>query len=356
MKGRVLKHLNIRTGSPQILPDNNPGFYKPNDVVEIVDTVLGDSYKDNNVWFKLADGTFVWSGGVERNTTSALDTSKDWWFNEYKIQSLWEKFQTRGEGITVAIIDSGVDLTHPNLFKQRNANGKDYTGTNFSIDRFGHGTLVAGVFCADGDQLVGVAPDSTLYVVKAFHTGSITYPSILKALEELPANVEIVILSQGVLRSESEEQLDVKISEVARRKLVVCSTGNFSNHLGNPTNFYPASLSDCISVSACDLNDNIFSGSAKSEGIDICAPGVSMRLINPGNHSLAVIDSGTSYAAPFIAGIFCLMKSFLKKNGRTKTNNELVRILKESVKSSSKDPLLFGSGIINTEKIILKLL
>ncbi|HEX6226411.1 MAG TPA: S8 family serine peptidase, partial [Chryseolinea sp.] len=157
MKGRVIKLLNIRTGEPRILPGNNPTFLRPNDVVEIVDTVIGDSYKENNVWYKLADGTFAWSGGIERNTTSTLTPNKDWWFDQYKIQSMWDKFGTRGAGVTVAVIDSGVDLSHPNLFNQRNAQGKDYSNTSFKNDRFSHGTLVAGVVCSEGDQLIGVA-------------------------------------------------------------------------------------------------------------------------------------------------------------------------------------------------------
>ena len=357
MKGRVTRLLNIRTGAPLILPNNNPGFLKPNDVVEIIDTVVGDTYKENNVWYKLSDGSFVWSGGVERNTTSPLRLNKDWWFDQYKIEMMWERFATRGEGVTVAVIDSGVDLSHPNLFNQRHAQGKDYSNTSFKTDAFGHGTLVAGVLCADGDQLTGVAPDSTLYVVKVFDTGGITYQGILKALEELPPAVDIVVLSQGLLRATSEEALDEKIDSIASSKLIVCSAGNFGNHLDDsPTNFYPATLPNCISVSACDLNDNIFMRSAKSERIDICGPGVNMRLINPANHALAMLGSGTSYAAPFIAGILCLMKSFVKKTGKAKSNGDLVKILKESVKDNSKNPLLFGSGIINTEKIIQKLL
>ena len=64
MKARVIKYLNIRSGLPEVLPDNNPGFFSPGDVIDITGKVIGQPVKGNNVWYKLDDGGFVWSGGI----------------------------------------------------------------------------------------------------------------------------------------------------------------------------------------------------------------------------------------------------------------------------------------------------
>ena len=64
MKARVTKYLNIRSGSPEVLPGNNPGFFSPGEVIEITEKIIGQNVKGNNVWYKLDDGGFVWSGGI----------------------------------------------------------------------------------------------------------------------------------------------------------------------------------------------------------------------------------------------------------------------------------------------------
>src|SRR5260221_4446824 len=66
MEGRVNRYLNIRTGEPRVLPNNNPGFLRPNDTIDVIGIVIGDVYRGNNVWYKLKDGSYVWSGGVDR--------------------------------------------------------------------------------------------------------------------------------------------------------------------------------------------------------------------------------------------------------------------------------------------------
>lgn len=64
MKARVVKYLNIRSSSPEVLPDNNPGFFNPGVVIDVTEKVIGQNVKGNNVWYKLDDGSFVWSGGI----------------------------------------------------------------------------------------------------------------------------------------------------------------------------------------------------------------------------------------------------------------------------------------------------
>jgi len=64
MKARVAKFLNIRTGSPEVRPDNNSGFFRPGEIINVTEKVIGQSVKGNNVWYKLEEGGFIWSGGI----------------------------------------------------------------------------------------------------------------------------------------------------------------------------------------------------------------------------------------------------------------------------------------------------
>ena len=64
MKAHVSTFLNIRTGSPEVLPNNNSGFFNPGDIITVTAKVAGQNVKGNNVWYKLQDGRFVWSGGI----------------------------------------------------------------------------------------------------------------------------------------------------------------------------------------------------------------------------------------------------------------------------------------------------
>lgn len=66
MKATVLVPLNIRTGKPEILPNNNIGdrYFEKGEFIEIDKITIGENYKDHSTWYKLNDGGFVWSGGV----------------------------------------------------------------------------------------------------------------------------------------------------------------------------------------------------------------------------------------------------------------------------------------------------
>ena len=65
MKALVKTYLNIRTDRPAIELNNNPGYYNPGEEIEVLDTVIGQRYKGNSIWYRLANNAFVWSGGID---------------------------------------------------------------------------------------------------------------------------------------------------------------------------------------------------------------------------------------------------------------------------------------------------
>ncbi len=65
MRALVKTYLNIRTDYPAIQLNNNPGYYKPGEEIDVTDTVIGQQYKGNSIWFRLPNNAFVWSGGID---------------------------------------------------------------------------------------------------------------------------------------------------------------------------------------------------------------------------------------------------------------------------------------------------
>jgi len=357
MKARVIANINKRLW-PSLAnkPLANP--LRPNDLIDVIDEVEGEAPPNstNTKWYKIKQGYYVWSGGVNV-IADAGQTSYDWWHTQYHIREVWSKLGTRGEGVKIAVTDTGVSLNHPALFSKRTSAGKDYTNTSFRTDNFAHGTPVAGIIFAEA-QSPGIAPGASLYVVKVVDTGTFQPQVLLQALRELPSDIDIVVLSHAFPRNEFDPSLDADFVTVASGKLIICGAGNDSNHHNpQPTDYYPAALQNFIAVGSCDNTNTIASNSVKSTRITLCAPGVDMKVLNPYDLAKPVIDSGTSYAAPFVAGVAALMKSYCRRKSKKLTNAQLITYLQATAdKNASHNPQLYGAGIINPINAIKKII
>jgi subtilisin family serine protease len=207
MKARVTKHLNVRTGGPIILPNNNPDFYSPGDTVEIIDTVVGDDYKGNNVWYKLVDGTFVWSGGVRRGSDSLLRvlstrTTRAIQFDFANLIKFsgGKLLTSQGVGGVVAVLDSGV--THKSLQEQIILS-KDFVRNGPSAtDFFGHGTKVAGIIAGKGPVIKSMSPQCSLINFRvADQNGIVTSDPVffaLEALDKLQSPIDVINMSLDI--------------------------------------------------------------------------------------------------------------------------------------------------------------
>jgi subtilisin family serine protease len=231
------------------------------------------------------------------------------------IPSHWLK--SEGQGIGVAVIDTGVDRNHNNL-RENVKLVVDFTADNNPTDGVGHGTHVSGIIGARGDGIgiVGIAPRCNLYCLKALdYSGAGDESSILGALKWVLVNhvslgIKLVNMSLG-----TSTALDTLIPVLTQLKaegvIVVCSAGN-NGEPSDPTVSsisYPAKYSSmglCISVGAIDqyLTRASFSSTGQNE-IDFVGPGVSAMSCLPNNHYGRL--SGTSMAAPAITGLIALL-------------------------------------------------
>lgn len=210
-----------------------------------------------------------------------------------------------GQGVTIAILDTGVDATHPDLAAKMVSGWNMYDNNSDTRDVHGHGTAVAGTAAAAGNNAIGVAavaPNAKIMPMRiANPSGYAYYSTIAQALNWAADNGANVanISFLGVAGSASIQSA----AQYFRNKggLTVVSAGNNGVDEGIAPN------DDIIAVAATDANDAKTSWSSFGSFVDVSAPGAGIwTTMNGGGYGAW---SGTSFASPVVAGVAALMKS-----------------------------------------------
>lgn len=316
IKGIVNTFLNIRTGLPEINPTNNPSFYQPGEEIEIIDQRIGEAYKHTNVWYQLANGSFVWSGGVSVDRSSQANLfprSKDitYWVDRFGLKNLPQ----RGAGVKLAILDSGIFAAH-----------KDFTGSNIvwkdfvnnepvPSDSDGHGTHCCGIVAGKGtNRIEGLAPFCDLLVGRIFFKRGLPSPAdnhwFVDGLDWACRNADIISISIGVADKLWNTRLEKIIDDaVAQGKIIVCAIGNVTTQsVLDLQADYPAKYANCISVGALDINFELSNLTKRFDATDIHVPGEFITSASKNGIDSYREDSGTSMATPFVSGLLALKK------------------------------------------------
>jgi thermitase len=243
-----------------------------------------------------------------------------WALTKVDASQAWD-VTTGSPGITIAVLDTGVDLDHPDLA------GKIISNTNFSNsptvdDVYGHGTHVAGIAAAMTDNSIGVAglgySASIMNVKVLSDMGAGSYSWITAGIIWAANNgADVINMSLGGPSTSSalEDAIDYAWSKGV---VIVAAAGNN----GDTTPMYPAYYSNCIAVAATDANDAKASWSNYGNWVDVAAPGVSIysTLMENGYGYM----SGTSMASPHVAGLAALVLTTVSDtDGDGKLNDEV---------------------------------
>jgi thermitase len=270
-----------------------------------------------------------------------------WGMKKVEAPAAWEV--TKGSSsIKIAILDTGVDLDHPDLAGKIVAN-IDFTSSATADDLYGHGTHVAGIAAASTNNGIGVAGlgySSSIVSVKVLGDDGFGYYSwIAKGITWAADNgAKVINMSLGGTSASStlEDAVNYAWNKGA---IIVAAAGNN----GSSTPFYPAYYSNTIAVAATDINDNLASWSDYGQWVDVAAPGVSIYSTLKDNGY--GYKSGTSMASPNTAGLAALLYTVvIDSNGNGRLNDE-VRLRIET----TADPLAStgaGSGRINAYKAV----
>ncbi len=270
--------------------------------VAIVDADSLAKLKKNMWVLRIDDDVSVEALG--KPAPSPLAETLPWGVEAVKAPDVWST--TTASSIKVAILDTGIDLSHPDL--KENIKGGYNAIKPFSLpkDDNGHGTHVAGVIAAASNTfgVVGVSPQANLYAVKVLDRNGGGYLSdVIEGLDWSIANgMNVVNMSLGT-NSDIESFHEAVERAFNAGVVVVAAAGN---DFGGGVNF-PAAYPEVIAVSAVDVNNNLANFSSIGQEVDLAAPGVDIFSTYKGSTYKAL--NGTSMAAPHVAGVAALVMS-----------------------------------------------
>jgi subtilisin len=232
----------------------------------------------------------------------------------------------RGAGATVAVLDTGVDLDHPDLVPVLQGINVFGPGAPEDDSRDGHGTHVAGVLAGRGvaGGVTGVAPAATVLAVKVADAVGVARPEDLaRAIDwAVEQGADVVNLSAGTPWRAGDPGVPAEWSaglrvlqaacDRARQRgvLVVAAAGNRFVLAEPPLVNSPANFSSVLAVGATGVEagaDVVLAISQRGPELDLVAPGQGILSTAPGGGYAAL--SGTSMAAPHVAGVAALLRS-----------------------------------------------
>lgn len=271
--------------------------------------------------------------------------SKQWHLPKIQAPDAWVTSQ--GSGITVAILDTGVDSSHPDLVDRMLAGWNAVDGSTDSADIHGHGTAVAGTASAtinNGIGVASVAGAANLLPIRVTNSsdGWAYWSDIARGLTWAAdngarvANISYDVTSSSSVSNAAQYMMD-------KGGMVVVAAGNSSSDPGYSDNPY------MISVSATDSSDVKTSWSSYGYYVDVAAPGASIYTTKNGGSYGGW--NGTSFSSPVTAGVVALVIA---------TNSNLTPADIESILESTAvdlgDPgwdIYYGYGRVNAAAAVL---
>jgi membrane-anchored mycosin MYCP len=275
---------------------------------------------------------------------SSKVTSVPWAQGALDWSSVWPL--TEGQGVTVAVVDSGVSFS-PQLAGKVKA--IDLTGTGFG-DCVGHGTGVAGIIAASdmqaqGNPFEGVAPDARILSIKVNNQEQGSSATLAQGITDAALegarviNVSIVTGNSPALRA--------AVGLALRNGAVVVAAGGNDEQQTGHGPFYPASYPGVLSVGAVGQDGSLASFSDQHSHVAVTAPGENVTSTTPGGYESY---NGTSFATAFVSGVAALVRSrFPNMSGP-----EVVKRIEETADGNTGPGT--GDGLVNPLQAVTAIL
>lgn len=287
---------------------------------------------------------------IEATTNNTFKTAAASFKNAYSMYETGVRYvhqTTKGQGVTICMVDTPVDIFHPSL-----ANAFVETLDLFEIDETNptsmlHGTTVAGVLVSQ-NQHIGISPRSKLFAVGAFKTES-SQPNnlrgsssdVAKALDACIArDVDVINLSFTGGKDSLVEKVINKA--IAKGIVVVAAAGNGGNW---GSTIYPAAIPGVVTATAVDQDKILFDMADKGLFVDYSAPGVDILTIAPnGKYKLS---TGTSIATAHISGVVALL---LSRKANKNINNVMTQTAVDLGKPGRDQE--YGEGLVSASRAL----
>ncbi len=288
---------------------------------------------------------------LKKPVPAPVPESLPWGVDRVEADVAWAT--TTGDAIKVAVVDTGIDATHPDLLGNLKGGYNAINPTVSWTDDNGHGTHVAGTIAAIDNTIgvVGAAPEADLYAVKVLNRRGSGYTSdIIEGIDWAIANgMDVINMSLGssVYSSTFEAACTRAIDAGV---VIVAAAGNSGP--GDDTVGYPAKYPGVIGVSATDSSNVIAYFSSRGEGVDVAAPGVSIYSTYKG--SAYATMSGTSMASPHVAGVVALILTQTEVTDGVWTPAEVEARLEATAQDLGDDgsDLLYGAGLVRADRAV----
>ncbi|MEV7326515.1 type VII secretion-associated serine protease mycosin [Micromonospora sp. NPDC093244] len=284
--------------------------------------------------------------GAAQPAAAAPRRAEQWYLDELRIEQA-QKLST-GRGVVVAVIDSGVDASHPDLKGQVLAGGRSYgAGGDGRADEDGHGTHLSGIIAAtnaSSDGVDGIAPDARILPIK-LHAGkdqpyddSAVSRGIRMAVD---GGADVINLSQGKPSAVTPEEESAIRYALDRDVVVVVSAGNLARGLVQVA--APATVPGVLAVTGTTRGGAFWSGSANGPEAVIAAPGDDVYNVGPGKGY--GWGDGTSDSAAIVSGVAALIRAKYPNLDAANVINRIIRTARDAG-PAGRDPQ-YGFGLID---------
>jgi type VII secretion-associated serine protease mycosin len=287
---------------------------------------------------------------------------RPWFLQRVLLDQLWAR--TRGEGVRVAVIDTGVDVKNPQLtdavdvksgrnflpkdLKDKDGNPIERGNERGTTDTVGHGTKVAGIIAArpaKGTGFVGLAPEATIIPVQQNDAeGNGSVESLTLAIDHaIASRADVINISQDTSNAvKPDPSLERVINRALDQNIVVVASAGNKGLGGNVKETYPASYEGVLAVASSDRNNERAAFSQSGHFVDVAAPGVDMISTVPGGGHCS--DSGTSFSAPYVAGVAALLKA---EHPRWTARQIVAQIEQTAERTTAGHDIRVGWGVID---------
>lgn len=277
-----------------------------------------------------------------------------WGITAFDLPDTWRK--TKGEGVKIAVLDTGCDLDHPDLKSNLLQGINLINPSKEPWDDNSHGTHVSGIIAAENNEIgmVGVAPSAKIIPVKVldkYGNGGLLDVSKGIRWSVDVAKADLICMSLG---SPNPVQEVRKAIQYAESKGTICFVAAGNAGLTKKV-YYPAEYPETIAIGSIDEDFSRSNFSNTGENLDFMAPGG--RIFSTVPDKWYAILSGTSMAAPFACGVAALLLSKTRNKNVFKTTQDYINEFKKHTIPTSgeeikKGKFYQGFGIIDPKKMI----
>lgn len=320
------KYLNVRVDAPSLNAQIN-NILAPGTEIEVDGQLYkGDTFNGINTWLRDMSGNHIWSGAVtvgnEEDQLKIINDLNKPKFNYNEIINLPEVVKnSKGEGVTIAIIDTGcfdhnslkgVIINSYNVFLKKEGIYKDN-----SLN--GHGTFISGMISArniNNSEIVGIAPLTTIISVKAIEDDEVYAKNILDGLnwllglsnEKLP---QIINLSLDFDPGELLDEFTAAFKAISNKGIAIIAAAQNEQNIYGPDIFYPARSGLVIGIGALKKEDILHE--PLNQFISYIVPNLSFYSTTNFNNSYSNL-SQCSISTAIVSAVFALFLSYKEKN------------------------------------------